>query len=73
MSTMDFIVVINNTILTMDKPFKLSQLYSVLAEKGIKDKALILEVLNQLYETGLVDRTDVEEDVPQYTSKFSVG
>ncbi|MBE5881545.1 MAG: hypothetical protein E7289_04475 [Lachnospiraceae bacterium] len=70
MSAMDIIVVINNTILSMDKPFKLSQLYSVLSAKGIEDKAMILDVLNQLYETGLVDRTDVEEDVPQYKSNF---
>nr|DAX50165.1 MAG TPA: ferric uptake regulation protein [Caudoviricetes sp.] len=61
---------ISNTILNMKKPFKLSQLYSKLKENGIFDEYLTLDVLNQLYESGLVERTDIENDVSEYTSNF---
>ncbi len=62
---------ISSTILNMKKPFKLSQLYQVLEKEGITSKTLILDVLNQLYESGLVDRTDVEDDVFEYKSNFN--
>ena len=62
---------IRETILNMEKPFKLSQLYQVLKEKGIENQTLILDVLNQLYEIGLVDQTDVEDDTPGYKSNLT--
>lgn len=64
-------VVISRTILNMDIPFKLSQLYEVLESKGITDRELILDVLNQLYEKGLVDYASVEDDTLEYESNFN--
>lgn len=61
---------ISDTILSMEKPFKLSQLYEELKGKDIVDKYLILEVLNQLYENGLVERTDIEDDVSEYRTNL---
>lgn len=61
---------ISRTILNMDIPFKLSQLYEVLENKGITDRELILDVLNQLYEKGLVDYASVEDDTLEYESTF---
>ncbi len=63
-------VVISRTILNMNIPFKLSQLYEVLEKKGITDRELILDVLNQLYEKGLVDYASVEDDTLEYESNF---
>lgn len=63
-------VEISRTILNMEIPFKLSQLYEVLERKGITDKELILDVLNQLYEKGLVDYASVEDDTLEYESNF---
>lgn len=69
-NTVDVKVEISETILNMEKPFKLSQLYIELERKGIVDKYMILDVLNQLYESGMVDKTDVEDDTPEYQSNF---
>ena len=63
-------VVISRTILNMEIPFELSQLYEVLESKGITDRELILDVLNQLYEKGLVDYASVEDDTLEYESNF---
>lgn len=63
-------VIISRTILNMEIPFKLSQLYEVLEKKGITDRELILDVLNQLYEKGLVDYASVEDDTLEYESNF---
>lgn len=63
-------VIISRTILNMEIPFKLSELYEVLETKGITDKELILDVLNQLYEKGLVDYASVEDDTLEYESNF---
>ena len=65
-TTIDIKDKISKTILNMEKPFKLSQLYGILTDMDILDKFLILDVLNQLYEYGLVDRTDVEDDTAEY-------
>ena len=51
-------------ILGLDKPFKLSQLFACLKEQhGICDRRIILDVLNSLLDSGLVERTDVVNDV----------
>lgn len=63
-------VEISRTILNMDIPFKPSRLYEILEAKGITDRELILDVLNQLYEKGLVDCTSVEDDTLEYESNF---
>ena len=48
-------VYVRKIILGMKKPFCISDLLSRLKEKGIYDSALIIQVLNELYEEGLVD------------------
>ncbi|MCM1387932.1 MAG: hypothetical protein NC231_11425 [Bacillus sp. (in: Bacteria)] len=63
-------VIISRTILNMEIPFKLSQLYGILEKQGITDRELILDVLNQLYEKGLVDYASVEDDTLEYESNF---
>lgn len=63
-------VTISRVILNMEIPFKLSQLYEILEKKGITDRELILDVLNQLYEKGLVGYASVEDDTLEYESNF---
>lgn len=49
------ICVIRQTILTMEKPFCITDLFVALNLAGITDRDLILEVLDELYERGLVE------------------
>lgn len=46
---------IRQTILSLEKPFCIADLFIVLNSIGIKDRDLILEVLDELYDRGLVD------------------
>lgn len=62
---------IRMTILEMEKPFKISDLFDRLAEKGIKDQTLIRKVLNQLLNVGLVEFSDVVDDIALYYSTLS--
>ena len=55
-------IIISKTILSINTPFKPSDLYERLATQGIRGHALILDVLNELYENGLVDYSSVEDD-----------
>ena len=58
-------------ILGLEKPFKLSQLFETLeVQYNIKDRLLILEVLNSLLDSGLVKPTDVVADLSS-TSRSS--
>lgn len=47
--------VIRQTILALEKPFCISDLFIMLGSKDIKERDLILEVLDELYDRGLVD------------------
>lgn len=60
-------------ILGLEKPFKLSQLFETLeVQYNIKDRLLILEVLNSLLDSGLVKPTDVVADLSStYRSSFA--
>lgn len=60
--------IIKKIILEMDIPFKISDLFWELSQKGITDKALILDVLNSLLNSGLVKHSDVQDDVNLYCS-----
>lgn len=62
---------IRNVILEMDKPFKMSELFAVLREKDIINKWLILSILEQLMNCGLVTTSDVEDDMAIYRSVFA--
>lgn len=60
-------------ILGLEKPFKLSQLFEQLeVQYNIKDRLLILEVLNSLLDSGLVKPADVIADLSStYRSSFA--
>ena len=63
--------IIRRVILEMERPFKMSDLFAALKEKNIYDKWLILSVLEQLMNSGLVTTSDVEDDMALYRSVFA--
>lgn len=46
---------IQQTILAMEKPFCITDLFVVLDSEGITDRDLILEILDELYERGIIE------------------
>ena len=48
-------VYVRRIILELDKPFCISDLLLIMKEKGIVDSTLVMQVLNELYEEGLVE------------------
>ena len=52
-------------ILQMDSPFKISELFAQVKSKGIDDKVLVVDILDQLYESGLINPT-FEDDIFRY-------
>lgn len=55
-------MLIQKTILEMEKPFLLSDLFDKLKSNGIKDKTAILNILDELLNSGLVEYSDVNLD-----------
>lgn len=55
-----------NIILSMERPFKISQLLSQAERYHITNKDLVLDVLDQLCESGLVKYSEIENDVWAY-------
>lgn len=53
-------------ILSMEIPFKISQLFEKAESQGVYDKMLILEVLNQLCDSGVIKYSEVGDDVWAY-------
>lgn len=53
-------------ILGMDRPFRVSQLLNEAERRGISDKDLVLDVLDQLCESGIIKYSEVENDVWAY-------
>lgn len=45
---------IRHAILSMEKPFCISDLFSRMAQYGIEDRKLILQVLDELYDEGVI-------------------
>lgn len=62
--------IIRKTIINMDKPFLLSDLFNKLAEQGITDKAQILGVLNDLINNGTVSQSEIKFGVWGYKSNL---
>lgn len=56
-------IFISKSILAKSIPFKLSDLYEEFSVQGIQDRTLILDVLNELYEIGLVDSVSAEKGI----------
>lgn len=46
---------IRQTILAMEKPFCITDLFIALDSEGITDRDLILEILDELYERGVIE------------------
>lgn len=59
-------LIIQKTILEMEKPFLMSDLFNKLALVGITDKEAILNVLDELLNMGLVEYSDVNDDLSVY-------
>ena len=47
-------------ILKMRKPFCIIDLYARLYKKGVTDRELILQVLDEMYDAGLIDFHKIE-------------
>lgn len=63
---------IRNYILNSKESFKLSKLYIDLEKNGIsKDKSLVLDIMSQLYEDGLINRMHISDGTCMYKSKRS--
>lgn len=62
---------IKQIILDMDKPFKMSDLFNELAKHKIFDKTMILDTLDSLIDSGLVEYTDVQDDVDVFCSALA--
>ena len=55
--------IIREVILGMERPFNVSDLFYKLNEKhGIRNRPLILEVLDELCDSGIIDYSEVNDD-----------
>lgn len=59
-----------NVILSLERPFKISQLLEVMQEHDITDKDKILEVLDQLCDSGVIKYSEVEDDQWAYKNNL---
>ena len=59
----DFII---QTILDMDKPFPISELFHKFQCKKITEKQLVLDILHQLLDSGLVEFSEIIDDMAIY-------
>ena len=66
MSERETIEKIANIIIEIEKPFSLLGLIHVCAQKGINDVDLILEVLDDLCESGIVNYSEIKDDCWAY-------
>lgn len=56
-------------ILLRDKPFVVSDLFQLLRQEyGIEDRMLVLDILNDLIDSGLVECSDVIGNFVKYQS-----
>lgn len=58
-----------NIILSMDRPFKISQLFIEMEKNNINDRELVLKLLDQLCDSGLIKYSEVEDDQWLYSKK----
>lgn len=62
MSLNDLSRIIKETILDMERPFNVSDLLYRLALKKVTNRTLILEVLDELCDNGLIDYSEINDD-----------
>lgn len=65
-------MLICDIILGMERPFKISELLKKTDEQGIKNRDFVLDVLNQLCESGVIKYSEIQDDVWAY-KKVSVA
>ena len=54
---------IRDAILEMERPFNVSDLfYKLKSEHNIQDRTLILEVLDELCDSGAIDYSEINDD-----------
>lgn len=58
---------IADIIIKMDRPFSLSGLFYTCNTFGISDKDLILKVLEDLCDIGIINYTEIDNDCWAYT------
>lgn len=56
-----------NVILSMERPFRVSQLFDKIEEYGITKKDLVLDILDQLCESGIIKYSEIENDEWAYS------
>ena len=55
--------IIRETILQMERPFNVSDLfYKLHSENNIQNRVLILEVLDELCDSGAIDYSEINDD-----------
>lgn len=55
--------IIRETILQMERPFNVSDLfYKLDSTNGIRNRSLILEVLDELCDSGAIDYSEINDD-----------
>lgn len=55
--------IIRETILQMERPFNVSDLfYKLHSEYNIQNRVLILEVLDELCDSGVIDYSEINDD-----------
>lgn len=59
-------MLICDSILNMDRPFKISQLLNIMEAKGVNNKQLVLDILDQLCDSGLIKYSEIEDDIWAY-------
>lgn len=66
---------LRNAILDMETPFCLTDLYYHMEKKGFTDRKMILQVLDELYDDGLIvyDRVKETVDAPDMMWAFCVA
>lgn len=63
MSSNEQRTIIREVILGMERPFNVSDLfYKLDANHGIRNRPLILEVLDELCDSGIIDYSEVNDD-----------
>lgn len=55
-----------NIILSLERPFKISQLLEETQREGILDSNFVLEILDQLCDSGIIKYSEIEDDVWAY-------
>lgn len=66
----DSTIFICNIILSMDRPFKISQLLEKMESEGVSDKDKVLQVLDELCDSGIIKYSEVEDEQWAYKKQL---